>query len=279
MDKETDYGSDYKLRNDFYLVKKDDDKIETNVIKNSTDKAIDGSIVGKVEVILNGEVIGSRNLYYEKVSVTKDKSFLSKLVDFLKFWWDMINKIWFLLIALGIGYSFISGNASMGDVILDSSFSAYDLLLSIGPLIVLWSGVMNIASKSGLLSKFSRLLSPLLKKIMPSVKNDKAMEYISSNIAANMLGLGSVATPAGLKAMKELDKENKTKGRASDAMITFLVLNTSGVTIIPMTVIALRKAYGSVNPMSIIVPSLIATTVSSISGLLLDYVIRRKNVK
>ncbi len=191
----------------------------------------------------------------------------------------MINKIWFLLIALGIGYSFISGNASMGDVILESSFSAYDLLLSIGPLIVLWSGVMNIASKSGLLNKFSKLLSPFLKKIMPSVKNDKAMEYISSNIAANMLGLGSVATPAGLKAMKELQEENKEKSRASDAMITFLVLNTSGVTIIPMTVIALRKAYGSVNPMSIIVPSLIATTVSSVCGLLLDYVIRRKNAK
>lgn len=190
----------------------------------------------------------------------------------------MINKIWFLLIALGIGYSFISGT-SMGDIILDSSFSAYDLLLSIGPLIVLWSGVMNVASKSGLLSKFSKVLSPLLKKIMPSVKNDKAMEYISSNIAANMLGLGSVATPAGLKAMKELDKENKTKGYASDAMITFLVLNTSGVTIIPMTVIALRKAYGSINPMNIILPSLIATSVSSISGLLLDYVIRRRNAK
>lgn len=76
----------------------------------------------------------------------------------------MINKIWFLLIALGIGYSFISGNASMGDIILDSSFSAYDLLLSIGPLIVLWSGVMNVASKSGLLSKFSKVLSPLLKR-------------------------------------------------------------------------------------------------------------------
>lgn len=86
LDKTNDYGSEYKLRNDYYLVKKDDDKIETNVIKNSTKDAIDGSIVGKVEVILNGEVIGSRNLYYEKISVTKDKSFLSKLVDFLKFW-------------------------------------------------------------------------------------------------------------------------------------------------------------------------------------------------
>lgn len=191
----------------------------------------------------------------------------------------MINKIWFILILLGVGYSFISGNSNMGDIILDSSFNAYELILSIGPLVVLWSGIMNIASKSGLLSKFSKLLNPFLKKIMPSVKNEKAMEYISSNIAANMLGLGSVATPAGLKAMKELDKDNKNKSVASDGMITFLVLNTSGVTIIPMTVIALRKAFGSISPTSIIIPSILATLVSSIAGLTLDYFIRRRNAK
>lgn len=167
----------------------------------------------------------------------------------------------------------------MGDIILDSSFNAYELILSIGPLVVLWSGIMNIASKSGLLSKFSKLLNPFLRKIMPSVKNEKAMEYISSNIAANMLGLGSVATPAGLKAMKELDKDNKNKGVASDGMITFLVLNTSGVTIIPMTVIALRKAFGSMSPTRIIIPSILATLVSSIAGLTLDYFIRRRNAK
>lgn len=191
----------------------------------------------------------------------------------------MINIIWFLLIFIGVFFSFISGNDNMGDIILNSSGEAYNLILSIGPLIVLWSGIMNIASKSGLLKKFSMLLRPILSKLMPTANSDKAMEYISSNIAANMLGLGSVATPAGLKAMKELDKVNKDKKVASDAMITFLVLNTSGVTIIPMTVIALRKAYGSINPMGIILPSIIATAISSISGLTLDYIIRRKNAK
>ncbi len=191
----------------------------------------------------------------------------------------MINKIWFLLIFIGVFFSFISGNDTMGDVILNTSFDAYDLILSIGPLLVLWSGIMNIASKSGLLAKFSKLLKPILGRLMPTANSDKAMEYISSNIAANMLGLGSVATPAGLKAMKELDKVNKDKTRASDAMITFLVLNTSGVTIIPMTVIALRKAYGSINPTAIIVPSIIATMISSIGGLTLDYLIRRRNAK
>ena len=191
----------------------------------------------------------------------------------------MINIIWFLLIIVGLVFSFISGNEEMGDLILSTSYDTWDMILSIGPLIVLWCGVMNIAEKSGLLNKFSKLLTPLLKKLMPSVKNDKAFLFISSNIAANMLGLGSVATPAGLKAMKELDKDNKHRDVASEGMITFLVLNTSGVTIIPMSVIALRMGYGSIDPSKVIIPSIIATFVSSFCGLLLDYIIRRKNAK
>lgn len=191
----------------------------------------------------------------------------------------MIKKIWFLLLSVGIIYSFITGNDRMGDIILNTSYDTWEMIVSIAPLVVLWAGIMNIASESGLLYKFSKLLRPLLKRLMPSVKNDKAFEYISSNIAANMLGLGSVATPAGLKAMKELEKENKVSGRATDGMITFLVLNTSGVTIIPMTVIALRMGFGSINPTDIIIPSIIATSISTISGLTLDYLIRRRNAK
>ena len=189
----------------------------------------------------------------------------------------MINFVWFLLIIVGLIFSFITKNNNMSEIILNTSYDTLDMIKTIGPLIVLWCGVMNIADKSGLLLKFSKLLTPLLKKLMPSVKNEKAFLYISSNIAANMLGLGSVATPAGLKAMKELNVDNNDKTRASDGMITFLVLNTSGVTIIPMTVIALRMGYGSVDPSKIIIPSIIATIVSSVSGLLLDYFIRRKN--
>ncbi len=191
----------------------------------------------------------------------------------------MINKIWFLLVFVGVIFSFLSGNEKMGDVILNTSYDTLDMLASIAPLVVLWSGIMNIASDSGLLYKFSCILRPFLRRLMPDVKGDKAFEYISSNIAANMLGLGSVATPAGLKAMKELEKENKVPGRATDGMITFLVLNTSGVTIIPMTVIALRMGYSSINPTNIIIPSIIATSISTLSGLTLDYIIRRKNAK
>ena len=191
----------------------------------------------------------------------------------------MINIVWFILVICGLVFYFITGSVDMSEVILNTSYDTLDMIKSIGPLIVLWCGVMNIAEKSGLLLKFSKILTPLLKKLMPSVKNDKAFLYISSNIVANMLGLGSVATPAGLKAMKELDKDNKESKIASDGMITFLVLNTSGVTIIPMSVIALRMGYGSIDPSKVIIPSIIATLVSSFCGLLLDYIIRRKNAK
>jgi len=92
-----------------------------------------------------------------------------------------------------------------------------------------------------------------------------------------MLGLGSAATPFGLKAMEEMQKENKKKDTATEAMITFLVLNTGGVTLIPTTVIAIRIMHGSANPTEIIITSILATSVSSISGLLLDYIIRRRN--
>ena len=102
------------------------------------------------------------------------------------------------------------------------------------------------------------------------------MGYIASNIAANAMGLGSAATPFGLKAMSELQKINPKKDTATDAMVTFLVLNTSGVTIVPTTTIALRLMHGSTNPESIIVTSLIATFFASVAGLLLDYYIRRK---
>ncbi len=143
------------------------------------------------------------------------------------------------------------------------------------PIIVLWSGLLKIAEDSGILVKFSRFLQPILKRLFPTIKKDSlALGYISSNIAANMLGLGSAATPFGLKAMQELQKENNNKSEASEAMITFLVLNTAGVTIIPTTVLALRNMYHSNNPSAIIIPSIIATFCASIAGLLLDYKVR-----
>ena len=190
----------------------------------------------------------------------------------------MINKIWGFFILVGIVFTLVFGDVgSLNDTILTSASGGVKMVLELIPILVLWSGIMKIAEKSGVLENISKIFRPFLSKLFPSLKKDsKALGYITSNICANALGLGSAATPFGLKAMEEMQKENKNKDVASDAMITFLVLNTSGVTIIPTTVIALRLMHGSANPEEIIVTAILATLCSSIAGLTLDYFRRRK---
>ena len=190
----------------------------------------------------------------------------------------MVNVIWAALILIAIIYSLVTGNIdTINNGILTHASSGVNLIMEMMPLIVLWTGIMKIAEEAGLLKIFSRILNPILSKLFPSLDKDhKALGYIASNIAANMLGLGSAATPFGLKAMEELQKDNPKKDTATEAMITFLVLNTGGVTIIPTTVVALRMMYGSKNPTEIIVTSILATMVSSVSGLILDYFMRKK---
>lgn len=191
----------------------------------------------------------------------------------------MINKLWIFLILIGIVFGILSGNIEViNNSILLSGGKAFDLVLSLLPTIVLWSGIMKIAEDSGILEKFASFLFPFLSKLFPSAKNNtKALGYISSNIAANMLGLGSAATPFGLKAMNELQKDNPKKDTASEAMITFLVLNTAGVTIIPTTIIAIRLAYGSLYPTATILISTISTFCSCISAIIVDYIIRKRS--
>lgn len=189
----------------------------------------------------------------------------------------MISILWTFLIIIGILYSLITGNIEViNNSILTNAGKALELILSLLPTIVLWSGIMKIAEDAGVLTKFASFLKPILSKLFPSVpSNHPSLGYIASNIAANMLGLGSAATPFGLKAMSELQKINSKKDTASNAMITFLVLNTAGVTIIPTTIIALRLAYGSSSPTAIIAPAVISTSCSCISAIVIDYFIRR----
>ena len=191
----------------------------------------------------------------------------------------MIDIIWFGLIIIGCLYSILTGNISkLNTELFQSSKKAFNLILELMPILVMWMGFLNIAEKGGILKKVSKVMMPVLHKLFPNLnKDDKALEYISSNIAANMIGLGSAATPFGLKAMQELQKNNPKKDTATKEMITFLVLNTSGVTIIPTTVIGLRIASNSVHPEAVIITSLLATCCSTFFGLLLDYFIRRKN--
>jgi spore maturation protein A len=139
---------------------------------------------------------------------------------------------------------------------------------------------MNIAKKSGLLDKLAKLITPLLKIIFPEIpKNSPCFSYISINIIMNMLGVGNAATPFGLKAMESLQELNKNKDTASRSMITFIILNTAAVTIIPTTIISLRVLNKSLNPMSIVPYIIITSTLSCIIGLIIDrlyYLVIRK---
>lgn len=193
----------------------------------------------------------------------------------------MVNVIWGIFIIVGIIYGIFTGNiSSINNEILTSGSKAFDLIMDLMPLLVIWLGLMQIAEKSGLIKKIANLLGPILSKLFPSVPpNHEAIGYIASNVAVNMAGLGSAATPFGLKAMEKLQELNQDKKTATDAMVTFLVLNTAGVTIVPTTIISLRIAAKSNNPTIILPLCILATLSSSIAGLTLDYFIRRKNGK
>ena len=191
----------------------------------------------------------------------------------------MINIIWFSFIILGIIYALFTGNINLVNTeIIKSSKESLDIFLNIFPNIVLWLGIMTIATDSGLLNRISNILYPILKIIFPDVpKNHESLGYISSNITANILGLGNASTPFGLKAMKSLQELNNNKDTASRSMITLILLNTSGLTLIPTTIISLRNMYKSNNP-TIVIPIIIIVTISTtIIALILDKLFNRRH--
>ena len=190
----------------------------------------------------------------------------------------MINKLWVGLIVIGSLCLIFTGKADVLNAqILSSGKATLELVMQIFPLVSLWLGIMNIAKESGLLSKVSKFIYPLLHKIFPDIpKGHEAFGYISSNIIANMFGLGNAATPFGLKAMKSLQSLNKNKEEASRSMITFLVINTCGLCIIPTTIISLRMLYDSKDSSFIMIPCLIVSVISLIFGLVIDRIWSKK---
>ena len=190
----------------------------------------------------------------------------------------MINIVWLILIVVGIVYGIITNNIEViNNTIVDSTKTSLDMLIKIFPVIALWMGLTNIASKSGLLNKLSLKLSPLLTKLFPDIpKGHESFALMASNMISNIFGLGSAATPFGLKAMNSLQKLNKKKDTASRSMITFLVINTSGLTIIPTTIISLRMMHGSKNPTIIVLACIISTLIATIGGLIVDRILARR---
>lgn len=189
----------------------------------------------------------------------------------------MINKIWAFFIIVGSLFCIFTGKVDILNAeILNSAKNSLDMVFQLFPVMALWLGIMNIAKVSGLLAKFANMISPLLRCLFPEIpKGHESLSYIASNIAVNMAGLGSAATPFGLKAMKSLQEINPTKDTASRSMITFLVLNTSGVTLIPTTIISLRMMYHSADPTGIVFACILATVISTIGGLVCDRLIGR----
>lgn len=181
----------------------------------------------------------------------------------------MLNAIWLGMIFLAVIVGVIQGR--MDQVVLavtDSAKSGFDVALGLVGIMVLWLGIMNVASESGLIKALARLLRPVLRWLFPEVPiNHPAMGAMVLNIAANMLGLANAATPFGLQAMKELQRLNTHVHTASNAMCTFLAINTSSVQLIPATAMAFLAANGNLSPSSIIFASLVATSISTIVAL------------
>lgn len=184
----------------------------------------------------------------------------------------MINYIFGGFIIVGILYSFVTGNTSyINNSLLVSGESAIEMIFKMVPLLCLWLGVMKIASASGLLDILVSKISWVIKPLFPDLKRDsEAIGYIATNIVMNMLGTGNGATPFGLKAFECMQKENCNKDTATRSMITFLVINTASVTIIPTTVISMRILNGSSNSTEIIMASIIVTFLSCGFGLVMD---------
>ncbi len=197
-----------------------------------------------------------------------------------------MNKIFIGIILLSLTYGFLTGRyQEMANMILALPEECLNLVCTLVFTATFWSGIMNIMYDSGLIHQISKALDPLLRLIMPNLKDQEAKNYIAMNISANIFELGFAATPAGLKAMKRL-KEISTEedpSMASDEMVSFLVLNTAGVTILPTTVMAIRQKYGAVNPADFLLLAFVGTLLSCIGGLLLDKLFRdlgkRKKIK
>lgn len=181
----------------------------------------------------------------------------------------MLNIVWPVFIVVSFIYAILSGNVEkLNNSIFQSTTDTVNLCLTLLGTMCLWSGIMNIASKTTLMKKFTKLLRPIIQFLFPDIdSNSVTHKEISMNMVANILGLGNAATPLGLKAMKSMQKENKDKKTLTNSMAMFIVINTASMQLIPTTVIAIRTSLGSVNPTAIVFPVWIATISAAITGI------------
>jgi len=198
-----------------------------------------------------------------------------------------LNYIWiaFFLLAFlfALGQLIFTGNTEVFSEMINATFSSartgFELSLGLTGVLTLWLGLMKVGEKGGIVKILSRIVGPFFHKLFPDLpKGHPAYGSIMMNLAANMLGLDNAATPMGLKAMKEMQEVNPEKESASNAQIMFLVLNTSGLTIIPISIMVYRAQLGAANPADIFIPILLATFFSTITGLISVAIVQRINL-
>lgn len=199
----------------------------------------------------------------------------------------ILNYIWISLLLIsvlvGMVHTFVVGDATLLSEIMNSTFSSakngFEISLGLTGVLSLWLGIMKIGENAGVINAMSKFVSPFFCKIFPDIpKNHPAMGSIFMNMSANMLGLDNAATPLGLKAMKEMQEINPKKQTASNPMIMFLVLNTSGLTLIPVSVLVYRAQLGAVHPSDVFLPILLATYFSSLAGLIAVAIAQKINL-
>ena len=178
----------------------------------------------------------------------------------------MLNIIWPVFIIIAVIYAFFTGNIEkVSNGIFESAESAVQLTITFFGTICLWNGIMEIAKRTSLMQKLTKVLSPLIRFLFPELKKGSiAYQEISMNVVANLLGLGNAATPLGLKAMKTMQKENPHKDTLTNSMAMFIVINTASIQLIPTNVIAIRSSLGSSSPSGIILQVWVATIIAAI---------------
>lgn len=189
-----------------------------------------------------------------------------------------MNYLWGAMIAIGIIFgAFHGGFGVISSAAVDAAKEAVDLAITMAGVIAMWTGLMEIAQETGILTACTRRLRPVLRFLFPDLPQDgRAGELIATNFMANIFGLGWAATPAGLEAMQELELlSGEKKGVASREMCTFLVLNISSLQLIPVNMIAYRSQYGSVSPTAIVGPGILATCVSTLVAVILCRIMYR----
>ena len=190
----------------------------------------------------------------------------------------MLNYLWSGMILVSLVVAIFMGRIeNVTGAAMEGAAMAVETCLGLLGSMCLWTGLAKIAENSGLTKVFAKLLSPLTRVIFPKLKKDStAMNAIIINMVANLLGMGNAATPLGIAAMKELDKENKHRGIASNEMCMFVVVNTASIQLIPSTVISLRQMFGSKNPSEIVVPVWICSLCAVTAGVLAAKLMERR---